>query len=234
MNIVRLPDRVRAIVFDLDNTLYTNPAYAAFQHEGLEARLADRLGLPREYTKAKLDELRAGRRAAGLPATSMGNLCLELGVPIETSVAWREELFRPGHWLRPDPRLDDALGTLTRRCTLVLVTNNPSSVGRASLAALGVERHFRFVVGLDLTLRSKPDPEPFALALRLLGESGSLGDPGSAVPGDFRPGAQGAGSVVSVGDRYDVDIAPALALGMGGGILVDGVEDVYLLPDLLP
>ncbi|MDR2796887.1 MAG: HAD family hydrolase, partial [Treponema sp.] len=32
----------------------------------------------------------------------------------------------------------------------------------------------------------------------------------------------------SVGDRYDMDIALPLSLGMGG-ILVDGVEDVYHL-----
>ena len=38
---------------------------------------------------------------------------------------------------------------------------------------------------------------------------------------------------LSVGDRYDIDIALPLELGMGG-ILVDGVEDVYGIPDLLP
>jgi len=36
---------------------------------------------------------------------------------------------------------------------------------------------------------------------------------------------------VSVGDRFDIDIALPLELGMGG-ILVDGVEDVYKLPGL--
>jgi phosphoglycolate phosphatase/putative hydrolase of the HAD superfamily len=35
-----------------------------------------------------------------------------------------------------------------------------------------------------------------------------------------------------VGDRYDVDIAPALELGMGG-ILVEGVEEVYSLKGFL-
>jgi phosphoglycolate phosphatase/putative hydrolase of the HAD superfamily len=36
---------------------------------------------------------------------------------------------------------------------------------------------------------------------------------------------------VSVGDRYDIDIALPLKLGMGA-ILVNGVEDVYKLPDV--
>ncbi|MDR2111049.1 MAG: HAD hydrolase-like protein, partial [Spirochaetaceae bacterium] len=37
---------------------------------------------------------------------------------------------------------------------------------------------------------------------------------------------------VSIGDRYEVDIEPPLELGMGG-VLVDGVEDVYGLPRFL-
>ena len=69
----------------------------------------------------------------------------------------------------------------------------------------------RTVVGLDDTFSSKPAPEPFALAaLRLALEPRSC---------------------VSIGDRIDVDLVPAMDLGMGA-ILVDGVEDVYRLPDL--
>jgi phosphoglycolate phosphatase/putative hydrolase of the HAD superfamily len=37
---------------------------------------------------------------------------------------------------------------------------------------------------------------------------------------------------VSIGDRYDIDLDIPLQMGMGG-ILVDGVEDVYCLPELL-
>ncbi|MDR2784575.1 MAG: HAD hydrolase-like protein, partial [Treponema sp.] len=41
-----------------------------------------------------------------------------------------------------------------------------------------------------------------------------------------------AGECIALGDRYDFDIAPPLELGMGG-ILVDGVEDVYCLAEIL-
>ena len=37
---------------------------------------------------------------------------------------------------------------------------------------------------------------------------------------------------LSVGDRYDIDLALPLELGMGA-VLVQGVEDVYRLPELL-
>jgi phosphoglycolate phosphatase/putative hydrolase of the HAD superfamily len=40
-----------------------------------------------------------------------------------------------------------------------------------------------------------------------------------------------AKNCVSVGDRYDIDLALPLELGMGG-ILVDGVSDVCRLPQV--
>lgn len=213
MRVLALPGRPKALLFDLDSTLYTNPAYAAFQDEALVARLARERGESPAAARLTLAGLRAAREAAGGGRTSLGNLFAGLGVPIETSVRWREELFRPAEWLSPDPRLDGTLAALGKRFALALVTNNPRSVGVRSLEALGVRGRFSLVVGLDDTLRSKPDPAPFAFAARGLGLE----------PGDC----------VSVGDREDVDLRPAMALGMGA-VLVEGVEDVYALEGVLP
>jgi phosphoglycolate phosphatase/putative hydrolase of the HAD superfamily len=69
------------------------------------------------------------------------------------------------------------------------------------------------VVGLDTCEVSKPHEAPFRKAAELL-----------AVP---------LAACISVGDRYDIDLALPLELGMGG-ILVNGAEDVYLLPGTLP
>ncbi len=66
--------------------------------------------------------------------------------------------------------------------------------------------------GLDTCGVSKPHREPFLLAAE---KSGVLAE-----------------NCLSVGDRYDIDIALPLELGMGG-ILADGVRDVYKLPGLL-
>ena len=70
---------------------------------------------------------------------------------------------------------------------------------------------FSVLVGLDDTLSGKPSPGPFEETARRLGLAPAR--------------------CVSVGDRFDVDLAPAMELGMGA-ILVDGVEDVYELPSL--
>ncbi len=212
MTVLALPARPRALIFDLDSTLYTDTAYARFQTEVLVARLATTRGESVAATEAALARLRAERAASGSGATSLGNLFAALGVPIEESVRWREELIEPADWLKPDARLDAALAALGRDYRLALVTNNPRSVGEKSLAALGVRSHFPLIIGLDDTMRSKPDPRPFAYAAERLGLE--------------------ARDCVSVGDREDVDLVPALELGMGA-ILVAGVAEVYELDVIL-
>jgi phosphoglycolate phosphatase/putative hydrolase of the HAD superfamily len=212
MRVVSLPSKPGAFIFDIDGTLYTNQVYIDFQESVLVERLARERGEKPEATGALLGRMREDRAAAGLGRTSLGMLFAELGVGIETSVRWRIELIDPREWLKADLRLDDTLAELASRCALAAVTNNPRSVGEKGLEALGVRSRFRAVVGLDDTMASKPAPEPFLLAAGLLG-----------VPPE---------RCVSVGDRREVDLDPALALGMGA-ILVDGVADVYTLPALL-
>jgi FMN phosphatase YigB (HAD superfamily) len=211
MKVVAIEGRPSALVFDLDNTLYTNPEYVRFQEDVLVERLGRELGIGAEGARARIAPLRAERAAAGLGKTSLGKLFAALGIEIGTSVLWREECIEPAKWLSRDSRLDRALSLLSKDFTLALTTNNPRLIGEKSLAALGVRDHFTALVGLDDTLSGKPAPEPFIEVAGRLGLEPSR--------------------CVSIGDRFDVDLAPAMELGMGS-ILVDGVEDVYLLPDL--
>ena len=218
MRVFRLPPRALALLFDLDNTLYRNPGYAAFQEDSQVARLAAWAGETVADSRKRLAGARAARTAAGLPKTSMATLFMELGVDMASIVRWREEEVRPGEWLAPDPDLAAAIGLLSSPAPhgagfrLALLTNNPRSVGLASLKALGLEGLFELVVGLDDTGCSKPRHEPFLKACA------GLGLPPEAC--------------ISVGDREDVDIAPALALGMGA-ILVDGPEDILHLSQIV-
>jgi len=208
-----LPFRIRAIAFDIDRTLYDNDAYADDQIDSQYRRAAVHWGVSEEEARQKVRSWRDeyGRRNDGA-TTSLGNSLAGLGIPIETSVVWRNETIVPADYLSQDENLVRAVSSLARRVPLVAVTNNPVQVGNETLTVLGVRSFFGAVVGLDTTWRSKPDPESFREALRQLG-----------VPAD---------ETVSVGDRYDVDIEPALSLGMGG-ILVEGVREVYDLPVFL-
>lgn len=99
MKIIRLPADPRLVegmVFDLDNTLYTNPAYAKYQEDVLVECLGRALGVGGDAARERIERMRAERRRAGLAPTSLGNLSAELGFDIATSVRWREENLDPG------------------------------------------------------------------------------------------------------------------------------------------
>jgi phosphoglycolate phosphatase/putative hydrolase of the HAD superfamily len=208
----RIPDPLAALVFDMDGTLYRHDAYGRYQETSQVARLAAFLGLSEAETVARIAAVRESRRSAGLPKTSLATIFGVLGAGMEDIIRWREEEIRPAEWLRPDPRLASVLSGLSGRYRLALLTNNPRIVGEESLKALGIGQCFECVTGLDDTRQSKPAPAPFIAVCARLGLPPSL--------------------CLSIGDRMDVDIEPALALGMGG-LLVEGVEEVYALPEYL-
>ena len=67
-----------------------------------------------------------------------------------------------------------------------------------------------------LCFKSKPALEPFETAVERLSKSSE-----SIIKNE---------NCVAIGDRYDMDIALPLEMGMGG-ILVSGVEEVYQIPE---
>ncbi|MFP4550667.1 MAG: HAD family hydrolase [Spirochaetales bacterium] len=212
-----IPERISGIVFDIDRTLYTNEAYVEHQVAVLYERFAKEKGLEIDAAIEQVDAYRARfAREHGGRKQSLGNSFAALGVPMEQSVAWREQEIQPERFLSTDETLQATLERLTGDSDpgvpLVALTNNPVSIGRRALAALGVASYFIDVVGLDTAMESKPDLGGFRAAFERLSCS--------------------VENIVSVGDRYEIDIAPALELG-AGGILVEGVREVYDLPPLL-
>ncbi len=212
MTLYRIPERVECVVFDIDSTLYTNDEYAREQVDVQIRRFASLRGMTDDEARTLVAAHRDRHERERGEKLSLGNALVAFGVPIAESVRWREELLEPADFLSPDPLLETALERLAGRFALVAVTNNPVIPARKTLDALGVTRFFPTLVGLDTTGVSKPHELPFLTASRA-----------AAVAVD---------RCLSVGDRFDIDIALPLKMGMGG-ILVDGVEDVYKLPDLL-
>ncbi|MDR0568786.1 MAG: HAD family hydrolase [Spirochaetaceae bacterium] len=207
MKIFKMPERVKAILFDMDGTLYTHPEYLRFQIDASVKRLAALRGLSFEDMEQKIAAYRTEWASAhNGRQISLGNVFKAFGVSIEESIRWREELYEPAEYLKADPELRKAL--LRSRAKLAVVTNNPVLVARKTLEVLGVADCFSAIVGLDTCLASKPDSAPFLEAVRLCG----------APPEEC----------LAVGDRADLDIAPCLQLGMGG-VLVSGAEEVYQL-----
>ena len=212
MKIHRIPEKTSCVIFDIDSTLYTNEAYAREQVDVQIRYFASLRGMEADEARKAIGDWRDEYARTHGRKMSLGNALVHFGVPISESIRWREELIEPARFLESDARLRETLDSLARHFTLVAVTNNPILPAGKTLDALGVRDLFLSLIGLDTTGVSKPHEKPF-LAARA-----AAGCP--------------AAECLSVGDRYDIDIALPLELGMGG-ILVDGVADVYALPKLL-
>jgi phosphoglycolate phosphatase/putative hydrolase of the HAD superfamily len=214
MKIFTLPEKISAFLFDMDSTLYTHEEYARTQIELPIKRLAEQNGKTFEEMNALIAESRERWAAEhGGQKASLGNIFRSFGISIEESVRWREELYEPEKYLHADPALLTALEGLSSSYKLAVVTNNPVSIAVRTLDCLSIRDLFAVIVGLDTCLVSKPHEAPFLKAAELLG---------------FPPS-----ECVSVGDRYDIDIALPLDLGMGG-VLVDGVDDVRSITQDFP
>jgi phosphoglycolate phosphatase/putative hydrolase of the HAD superfamily len=215
MKVFSLPAEKKnlALLFDMDGTLYTHNEYMQSQIDLPIMRLAQQKGKTFLQMKGEIDDYRKcwAARHNG-QEISLGNTFLSFGISIEENIRWREELCRPEDYLAEDIQLRAALELLGLSFSLAVVTNNPVSVALRTLKLLNIHDFIQNIVGLDTCGISKPHKDIFIKAAEFCGVSPK--------------------QCVSIGDRYDIDIALPLELGMGG-ILVDGVEDVYKIPELL-
>ena len=213
MKIYKIPSDLKAFVFDIDSTLYTNPSYAFEQVDCQVRQFAKDRGITADEARRMVADYRKQFAIEHNGSkVSLGNTLLAFGVPIEQSVQWRRELLEPADFLGHDERLIEILKILQSKYQLICVTNNPVLPARKTLDAIGVSDFFPEIVGLDTCFKSKPALEPFETAVERLG------------------GGIKAENCLAVGDRYDMDIALPLEMGMGG-ILVTGVEEVYQIPE---
>jgi phosphoglycolate phosphatase/putative hydrolase of the HAD superfamily len=212
MTCYNLPAQIRGIIFDMDSTLYTNEAYQRFQCDAIIERLAAVKNLSFDVMNAQVEAYRNDWEKTHGSKTSLGNAFTAFGISIAESARWREELYHPEDYLSEDVQLQKTIKLLKQDFSLAIVTNNSVVVARKTLAVLGINQCFDHVIGLDTTGFSKPHEEPFLCAAREM-----------QLPPE---------ECISVGDRYDIDLAIPLSLGMGG-ILVKGTEDVYELPLIL-
>ena len=213
MKTYNIPALLKTIIFDIDSTLYTNAAYAFEQVDCQVREYARITGISADQARKKVAAYRKEFAAKNDgKKVSLGNTLLAFGIPIEQSVEWRKSLLEPKLFLTADEKLVRTLTALEKKYKMICVTNNPLLPARKTLDALGVSSFFPQIVGLDTCFKSKPAREPFLKACEIT----------STVPQNC----------LAVGDRYDMDIALPLEIGMGG-ILVSGVEEVYRLPQLL-
>lgn len=219
MQTYNLPKNPRVLIFDIDSTLYTCPEYAHEQIDSQVRHWAALNGYSADGARNMIADFRRKWAAEhNGQKISLGNLFKFFGVSIETSIEWRKKLFNPADYLRRDEKLIAALTELSKKFYMICVTNNPVEPARKTLEVIGISDLFPEIVGLDTCMASKPSKKILDKAMELasvaLGWEISYSD------------------CISVGDRYDIDLALAIELGMGG-VLVSGSEEVCNLCGIL-
>jgi putative hydrolase of the HAD superfamily len=160
--------RWRAIIFDLDDTLYAERQYV-LSGFGAVARWAEaELGLPAAESYAAL----AGLYAQGVRGSTFDQWLAQRGLPGAELTPRMVAAYRAhAPELRPFPEAPALLAQLRRDHRLGLVSDGYLDVQRRKLAALGLEPLLDAVVFSDELGRVcwKPSPAPFVEVCRRLG-----------------------------------------------------------------
>ena len=227
MQTYNLPANPKVLIFDIDSTLYTCPEYA---HEQIDSQIRHWAALNGYSADGARNMIADFRRKWAAEhdgqKISLGNLFKFFGVSIETSIEWRKTLFDPADYLRRDENLISALAFLSKKFYMICVTNNPVEPARKTLEVIGISEFFPEIVGLDTCMASKPSKKIIDKALEFANlHFEKVGLPSATQKICYE-------DCISIGDRYDIDLALPIELGMGG-ILVSGAEEVCNLCEIL-
>jgi putative hydrolase of the HAD superfamily len=185
---------IRAVLVDLDDTLYDQRAWLAGAWQAV-AVAAAAFGVAPAELAAALAEIAAEGSDRGRIIDRALERVGAAGVPVEPLV----QTFRSHapERLAAFPGVPAGLARLRARCRIGLVTDGDPGTQRAKLRALGLGDAFDVVVLSDELGRGyrKPHPAPFRAALFALGLAPQ--------------------EALFVGDRPDKDVAGAAAAGMG-------------------
>jgi len=199
---------IKAILFDLDGTLYKSEIIRRKFAEAAYNTIAKLKNISLEKAQLLIEERREElqkKRGSAVPYTLT---LLSFGIPI---AQWHKEniaFFDPREYLVEDKNLKKILAELKRRYRLAILTNNNTVQAERILEALNLNGVFDRVFTYNTFKLLKPDPEFFKKAAAQL----------NAKPTEC----------LVVGDRYCIDLNPAKELGMH--ILeVIGPLDIYNL-----
>jgi len=178
---------IRAIVFDLDGTLYVSDKFAATIQEAAAGYIASLQGI--SIAEARLliaaTRLRLSEEN-GAEQTTLSAACSALGGTTQALHGYFQNNLRPEDFLQRDERVVELLSRLSRRSALYIYTNNNRPLTGRILRLLGLEGCFRGIFTIDDTWRAKPDETGLEQVLDATG----LTPP----------------EVLFVGDRFEVDL----------------------------
>ena len=196
---------IRAIVFDVDGTLYYSEDYLKHLTRAIIEALAELMGV--DLRRAELIFHSVKNR---VKTVSMG---LELlGIDRRRFYEAVVERVEPCKYIRPRPELKELLSHLRARDIKVgCHTNSSRRLAEMVLRCLGLGlEDFDLVITCD-DAEPKPSEDGYLAAMKILG---------------LRPD-----EILYVGDRWEVEVEPAKRLGMRTALVSQkphGDPDIYL------
>jgi putative hydrolase of the HAD superfamily len=183
-------DALRAIVFDLDGTLYCDDTLGEQVHRSACRYIAELTGTSGQQAESALQEARSCQSGSGgtlsRAVVSLGGNLKELHRRFNLDV-------HPEEVLQPDPRVRQLLESLAARFELHVYTNNNQALSGRIMAQLGLEGCFQRVFTIEDSWRPKPDLVVLQGILDTIGKK--------------------PGETLFVGDRYEVDLQLPATLG---------------------
>lgn len=202
---------IRAIVFDLDGTLYVSELFEHAVWESVSCYAGELLGCTPTQGGEHLTRLREQLTAErGTVQTLAATIQVMGGTVQEMHRRFALEL-EPGGMIVPDSRVAPLIQNLAGFCRCWLLTNNNRPLTDKILSVLGLSALFERVITIDETWRPKPDQSLLDDVLAAL-----------ALPPE---------NVLFVGDRYDIDLRLPEQAGCPV-LLTRSVEDLILLETL--
>lgn len=203
---------LKALVFDLDGTLYVNPQLGREIRRAACRYIADLKGIGVGEADLLITETKRTLTAASGIDTPLSLACGELGGDLrEMHRRFAAEIV-PERYVSRDGRVAELLKTLGSVFELYIYTNNNLVLTARIMELIGVAGLFRDVFTIEDSWRPKPNREALADILRRIGRS--------------------AGECLFVGDRYDVDLRVPAEMGCAV-FLVSSTEELFPLCKLM-
>jgi len=202
---------IKALLFDLDGTLYASEPLGRAIMRSAVGYIADLKGVEGAEADRLIRETKKRLSAADGEAT-LSIACIELGGDLRELHRRFAADIRPELFLSRSARVVDLLLALGARFELYLYTNNNRPLAERIMTLLGIAGLFRQIFSIEDTWRPKPDRTGLEEIFRRIGK----------IPEEC----------LFVGDRYDVDLR--LPAEMGSAVyLVKTTDDLMHLCTLL-
>ena len=184
---------IKAIVFDLDGTLYTSRELAQSIHRSACSYFAEKRGISGEEAERLIRETkRAITEQTGFES-SLSDACKYLKGDLAALHRRFATEINPAPFLTPDQQVVSMLARLKEQYRLCIFTNNNRMLTDKILHTLDIHQFFDDIFSIEDLWRPKPDMTALDRVLRAI----------NLQPED----------TLFVGDRYDIDLRLPASIG---------------------